>query len=383
MPWLVGTALLHALIVSQKQATFLAWSILLAVTAFALSLIGTFLVRSGVLTSVHAFAVDPKRGLFILVFLIAMISWAYGLYLFKAHKLLVTKPMYWFSRESSILINNLILFVMMLVVLIGTLYPLIVDGLGFGKLSVGAPYFNTVMLPMLLIFLLFMGLAIHLHWQQDSLSRVMKKVLVPFILSIVGAYLLLKGLFGEINWLTCMIVALAMWVLASLMLSLYCQRGRPKKANYWAMWIAHSGFAFSIIGIAVSSGYGIEKDLKMQPHESVSIAQHQVRFIKEQSIMGANYHGALVEFSLDERTAIYPEKRIYNVGNMVMTDAAVDANLVRDIYIALGEPLNSQAWAVRVYYKPLIRWIWFGGVLMFLGGVCALYHYRRHWWLNA
>ncbi len=382
MPWLVGTALLHALLVSQKQQTFLAWSILLAVTAFALSLIGTFLVRSGVLTSVHAFAVDPKRGLFILMFLVAMISWAFGLYIVKAHHLLVTKPMYWFSRESSILMNNIILFVMMLVVLLGTLYPLIIDGLGLGKLSVGAPYFNTVMAPMLAVFLIFMGLAIHVRWQQDDASKIARKLIIPFFLSTIVSYLVLRFCFVEVIAMVWAMLSLAIWVIFSLVWSFYARLQRPKKLSYWAMWIAHLGFALTVIGIAISTGYGIEKDLKMKPKETVEIAGHQVRFIQEQQIKGANYHGSMVAFKLDKNAYVYPEKRIYNIGKMVMTDASIDANLFRDIYLALGEPIGQDAWAVRVYFKPMIRWIWLGGLFMSLGGFLALYYYRRDWWYH-
>jgi cytochrome c-type biogenesis protein CcmF len=387
MPWLVGTALLHALIVSEKQETFVAWTILLAVTAFALSLIGTFLVRSGVLTSVHAFAVDPKRGLFILLFLVAMMSWAFGLYIVKAHHLFINKPMYWFSRESSILMNNILLFIMMLVVLLGTLYPLIIDGLGLGKLSVGAPYFNTVMVPMLMVFLLMMGLAIHLRWQKDNIAAVLKKLSIPFIAAILSAGFTIFCFEHTWNTKVWLILSLAFWVILSLVFSLYqryqMQGGIPKQLSYWAMWIAHLGFACTVIGITVSTGYGIEKDLKMAPSEQVQIAGHQVRFIQEKQIKGSNYHGSMVQFKIDKNAYAYPEKRIYNIGQMVMTDASVDATLWRDIYLALGEPIGQQAWAVRVYYKPMIRWIWLGGLLMAIGGFVALYSHRRDWWWSC
>lgn len=384
MPWLIGTALLHALIVSEKQETFVAWTILLAVTAFALSLIGTFLVRSGVLTSVHAFAVDPQRGLFILLFLVVMMSWAFGLYIVKAHHLFVNKPMYWFSRESGILMNNILLFIMMLVVLLGTLYPLIIDGLGLGKLSVGAPYFNTVMVPMLAIFLMFMGLAIHLRWKKDEPKALIKKISIPLLASFFAAALILGIQKNPWDIKVFLILSLAFWVILSLIHSLYhryqLQNGLPKQFNYWAMWIAHMGFAFTVIGIVISTGYGMEKDLKMAPQEEVNIAGHQVRFIQEKQIQGANYHGSVVQFKIDQSAYAYPEKRIYNIGQMVMTDASVDATLWRDIYLALGEPINQQAWAVRVYYKPMIRWIWLGGLMMALGGFIALYSHRRDWW---
>lgn len=377
MPWLVGTALLHAVLVNEKQQSLIAWTILLAVTAFGLSLIGTFLVRSGVLTSVHAFAVDPKRGLYILLFLAAMISWAFGLYILKSHQLWKNKPLFWFSRESSIFINNLILFMMMLVVLLGTLYPLMIDGLGLGKLSVGAPYFNMVMTPMVAILFIFMGLGIHIKWHADDANSVLKKLAIPMLLSFVLAFLLLpKG-----HWMSAIMLSLAIWVVLSLSLSLYkrwrLQGIMPRSLTYWAMWVAHLGAAMTLIGIVLSSDLGIEKDLKMQPGESIRIASHQVQFMKEIPLKGNNYQGSAVEFLLDDKTLIYPEKRIYAIGQVVMTDAAVDANLFRDIYLALGEPINQEAWAVRVYFKPFIRWIWLGGIFMALGGAMALYRWRN------
>lgn len=378
MPWLVGTALLHAILVNEKQQSLIAWTILLAVTAFGLSLIGTFLVRSGVLTSVHAFAVDPKRGLYILLFLAAMISWAFGLYIFKSHQLWRNKPLFWFSRESSIFINNLVLFMMMLVVLLGTLYPLMVDGLGLGKLSVGAPYFNMVMTPMVAILLIFMGLGIHIKWHADVATLVLKKLILPMLLSFVVAFLLLPS--G--HWMSGIMLGLSIWVVFSLVLSLY-QRWRlqgslPRTLSYWAMWVAHLGVAVSMMGIVLSTDLGIEKDLKMQPGESIAIASHQVQFMKEMPLKGSNYQGSAVQFLLDGKTLIYPEKRIYAIGQVVMTDAAVDANLFRDIYLALGEPIGHEAWSVRVYFKPFIRWIWLGGLLMALGGALALYRWRSH-----
>lgn len=377
MPWLVGTALLHAILVNEKQQSLIAWTILLAVTAFALSLIGTFLVRSGVLTSVHAFAVDPKRGLYILLFLTAMMGWAFGLYTFKSHALWASTPLFWFSRESSLFLNNLVLFMMMLVVLLGTLYPLIIDGLGLGKLSVGAPYFNTVMMPMLAVLLIFMGLGIHIQWQRDDARRVLKKFILPMLLSFIFAWVVLPQWHG----VSAILFSLAIWVIFTLGLSLFkrwrLQGGAPRSLGYWAMWMAHFGVALSVIGIVISSDLGIEKDLKMHPGETISIASHRVQFIKEIPLKGNNYQGSAVEFLLDKHRFIYPEKRIYSIGQVVMTDAAVDAHFSRDIYLALGEPIQGDAWAVRLYYKPLIRWIWLGGLFMALGGVLALCRWGR------
>jgi cytochrome c-type biogenesis protein CcmF len=383
MPWIVGTGLLHAVIVSEKQQTFLAWTILLAITAFALSLIGTFLVRSGVLTSVHAFAVDPKRGLYILLFLMLMMVWAFVMYVSRAHHLLTHKRLHWLSRESSILMNNILLFVMMLVVLLGTLYPLMVDGLGLGKISVGAPYFNQTLFPILLIFLCLMGLGIQLKWVKQDTQHLLKRFIVQFAIAFGFAFSLLY-LFYNVQCFVLMTLTLSFWVIVSVVYSLlqrYKQWGKlPRTAAYWAMFFAHIGFAFSIIGIIIVSYYDIERDVHMKPGEIISLQDYQIQFHQEVTMKGPNYHGSQIQFSIQKgpyHSIVLPEKRIYDIGQMVMTDADIDYNLWRDIYVALGSPIGETDWSVRLYYKPMIRWIWLGGILMTLGGGLAFLHYIR------
>jgi len=378
MPWFVGTALLHALIVSEKQQAFIAWTVLLAVSAFALSLIGTFLVRSGVLTSVHAFAVDPKRGLFILLFLMLMMGWAFAMYSTRAHRLFNHKSMFWFSKESAILMNNILLFVMMLVVLLGTLYPLIIDGLGLGKLSVGAPYFNQALLPIVLVFLMLMGWGVQIRWLHDDYHVLVRRMLLQWLVAAGCAFVMIMNY--EWNLLAFILVTFACAVIISMIDAWRRRRKHRISIGFWAMWFAHVGFAISIMGITVVSTYGQELDLNMRPNEVVHIQEYQVKFVKESSLKGPNYHGSYVEFWIEHRgqvEKVFPEKRIYNVGKMVMTDADIAANLWRDIYVSLGEPLGQDDWSVRVYYKPLVRWIWLGGLLMGLGGFLGLLHYRQ------
>lgn len=381
MPWLVGTALMHALIVSEKQQAFLAWTILLAVTAFALSLIGTFLVRSGVLTSVHAFAVDPKRGLYILLFLMFMISWAFIMYVSRANRLFNQKTMYWFSRESGLLMNNILLFVMMLVVLLGTLYPLIIDGLGLGKLSVGAPYFNQALFPMVLLLMLFMGFGVQLRWIQDDYRSALNRFITQLLISAGCACGLVYTLGFQLSMLPFILLFGAFIIVVSMIDAWRRRRRHAISLSFWAMWFAHIGFAVGMIGIAVVTTYGQELDLNMHPNEVVRVRDYEVKFIHESSLNGPNYHGSVVEFSITHHEnveTIHPEKRIYNVGQMVMTDADISANLWRDIYVSLGEPLGENDWSVRVYYKPLVRWIWLGGLLMGFGGFLGLCHYGRY-----
>ena len=379
MPWLVGTALLHSLMVSEKREQFTAWTLLLAITAFSLSLVGTFLVRSGVLTSVHAFAVDPQRGLYILIFLLVVIGGSLLLFALRAHSLQQRTNPDVISRESALLLNNVFLVVAMLTVLMGTVYPLLIDGLGLGKLSVGAPYFNTVFIPLMIPVLLLMGLGVHLKWQRDNLKKVLSKLNTVVLCSLGLPVAVLFFLGREITAPVILGLVLAFWVLLSTFKALYLrvkQQGLGTIGrSFSGMVVAHCGVAVTVIGITVSSGYGIQDDVKMSPGDQVTLAGYQITYVNEAPLHGANYHGTRARFSISSfgrSIDIYPEKRLYQVGGMAMTDSAIDVNLFRDIYIALGEPIGRDAWSVRLYYKPFIRWIWGGGFLILLGGLLAL-----------
>ncbi|GGI78728.1 heme lyase CcmF/NrfE family subunit [Legionella impletisoli] len=379
MPWLVGTALLHSLAVSEKRQQFKAWTILLAITAFSLSLIGTFLVRSGVLTSVHAFAVDPQRGLYILCFLLVVIGGSLLLFSFRAQTLQNATYPSPISRESVLLLNNVFLSVIMLTVLMGTVYPLLIDGLGLGKLSVGAPYFNAVFVPLMVPVLVLMGIGIHLRWQKDSFSRIAKTLTTPLLLSLISSCGLIWITKSSLQFPVLLGLILAAWIvfstLKSCVLKLH-ERGFSGIAqSYWGMVVAHLGVAVTVIGIVISNGYGLQEDVKMAPGEEAKLSSYTIRFIGESSLTGPNYHGARAHFQVENQgriANIYPEKRIYDIANMPMTDSAIDVTPFRDIYIALGEPLDHHAWSVRLYFKPFVRWIWGGGFFILIGGLLAM-----------
>ncbi|MDP3561015.1 MAG: heme lyase CcmF/NrfE family subunit [Legionellaceae bacterium] len=386
MPWLVGTALIHSLMVSEQRQQFVAWTLLLAISAFSLSLVGTFLVRSGVLTSVHAFAVDPLRGMYILLFLLVVIGGSLLLFALRAHTLQRDDKPNVISRESALLLNNVFLAVAMLTVLMGTIYPLLIDGLGLGKLSVGAPYFNTVFIALMLPMLLLMGFGIHLRWQRDIFKEVFKKLsgimFVSLLIPFMCLFLFTKGMAISVY----LGLVLACWVILSTSLALYrrIQRRGLRDAlsqAYCGMVVAHIGVAVTVLGIAISSGYGVQEDVKMAPGDHVILAGFDIAFVKEMALKGPNYHGSRARFAITHnhhKNVIYPEKRIYNIGKMPMTESAIDVTPFRDIYVALGEPLNDTAWSVRLYYKPLVRWIWGGGFLILAGGVLALVDRRYY-----
>lgn len=379
MPWLIGTALLHSLAVSEKRQQFMAWTLLLAITAFSLSLVGTFLVRSGVLTSVHAFAVDPQRGIYILGFLLVVVGGSLLLFALRAQSLQQHENPELCSRESALLLNNVFLAVITLTVLMGTVYPLLIDGLGLGKLSVGAPYFNSVFVPLMIPLLMLMGLGIHLNWRRDDFKKILRYLLPVIIVSIGFPLALLLMFVDHINAYTLLGLILAFWVILStlkLVQFRISQRGfKGIGQAFSGMIIAHSGVAITVIGIAVSTGYGIQDDVKMAPGDKVALAGYAISFLAESPLTGPNYHGTQARFSVkkgQKKRIIFPEKRIYNVGKMAMTDSAIDVSVFRDIYIALGEPLGDKAWSVRVYFKPFVRWIWSGGFMILLGGILAL-----------
>lgn len=386
MPWLVGTALIHALMVSEKRQQFVAWTVLLSIGAFSLSLIGTFLVRSGVLTSVHAFAVDPLRGLAILIFLLIVIGGALILFACRAQGLTQVQQPDLVSRESALLLNSVLLAVAMLSVLLGTIYPLLIDGLGLGKLSVGAPYFNTVFTALMLPLFVIMGLGVQLRWQHDSLRQWMRRSgwIVPVCLLLPT----LSYLLGPMHGMVYLGLVAASWIFISTILALWLRVRHHGMVGglsqaYLGMVLAHLGVGVTVLGITISSGFGIQEDVKWSLGETIQFAHKPLTFVRETALKGPNYHGSQVQIDVltgNRHKSIFPEKRVYDVTHMPMTDAAIDVTPWRDIYVALGEPIGDTAWSVRLYYKPLVRWIWGGGFLMLLGGALAMTdrrYYRR------
>ncbi len=387
MPWLVGTALIHSLAVTEKRGGFKSWTVLLAIAAFSLSLLGTFLVRSGVLTSVHAFATDPKRGIFILAFLVFVIGGSLLLYAWRAKQVGLGSKFDVVSRESLLLSNNVLLAVAAGSVLLGTLYPLIVDALGMGKLSVGPPYFNLVFVPLMAPAMFLMGLGPLARWKKASLPELAKRLRWAFVVSVLSA-LTLPFILGGWKWLVSLGLLLAIWIVTTVFVNLWervrvtsgqlttFQKLRMQSRSYYGMQVAHLGVAVFIVGVTIVTGYQSEQDVKMQVGDVVHAGGYEFQFNGITDVTGPNYVGARAEMIVSrngvEKERMYPEKRNYNATGNTMTETAIDAGIFRHLYLSLGEPIGSGAWSVRVYYKPFVGWIWYGAVLMAIGGGLAL-----------
>jgi len=387
MPWLVGTALIHSLAVTEKRGGFKSWTVLLAIAAFSLSLLGTFLVRSGVLTSVHAFASDPKRGIFILVFLVIVIGGSLVLYAWRAKQVGLGGKFDVVSRESLLLSNNVLLTVAAGSVLLGTLYPLIVDALDMGKLSVGPPYFNLVFVPLMAPAMFLMGIGPLARWKKASLPDLVTRLRWAFVISVVSA-LALPFVFGKWKALVSLGLMLAIWIVTTVLVNVWervrvtsgqlttLQKLRMQSRSYYGMQVAHLGVAVFILGVTMVTGYQLEQDVRMRPGDTVNAGGYEFKFNGTQSITGPNYVAARAEVIVSrngtEIERMYPEKRNYTATGSVMTETAIDSGIFRHLYISLGEPVSGGAWSVRVYYKPLVGWIWGGAVLMALGGGLAL-----------
>jgi cytochrome c-type biogenesis protein CcmF len=394
MPWLVGTALMHSLAVTEKRGAFKSWTLLLAIAAFSLSLLGTFLVRSGVLTSVHAFATDPKRGVFILSFLVTVIGASLLLFAWRAPKIGLGGKFDLLSRETLLLFNNVLLSVASASVFIGTLYPLFMDALGFGKLSVGPPYFNAVFVPLMVPMVLMMGLGPLARWKQFDLPELALRVRWAFGSALVIA-LLLPLVMGKWTVLIALGLLLAFWIITTMVLSLYerlgghnnfKQRLLGQSLSYYGMQLAHFGVALFIIGVTMVKGYETERDVRMNVGDTVQAGGYEFRFNGVTETQGPNYQAGtgsvLVSKNGKPVTEMLPEKRMYNASGMPMTEAAISTGLLRDLYVSLGEPIpdSNGAWSVRVYIKPFVDWIWAGCFFMMLGGVLAISdrRYRLH-----
>ena len=392
MPWLVGTALIHSLAATEKRGMFKSWTILLSVFAFSLSLLGTFLVRSGVLTSVHAFASDPTRGIFILVFLAVVVGGSLTLFAIQAPKIKSEGHFELVSRDALILTNNILLVATTATILLGTLYPLVIDALGMGKISVGPPYFNGVFIPLTAPLAFFVGIGVLSRWRQDSVSRLWQLVMLPLGSSLLIGFAL-AFLPDQFTWSAFIGLSLASWTMLGVGLGIYdrlrhkankWQALKDQPLGIWAMSLAHFGIAVFIVGVTLVSTYSQEKDIRLAPNESLHLAGYDFLFHGVKPTEGVNYDANQGHFTVTKNQALvaelYPQKRIYRASGMPMTEAGIDAGVTRDLFVALGEPLGSDgAWALRIYYKPFVRWIWMGGVFMALGGLLAVMdkRYRR------
>jgi len=377
MPWLVGTALIHSLAVTEKRGAFRSWTVLLAIIAFGLSLLGTFLVRSGVLTSVHAFATDPKRGIFILGLFAFMIGGALALYAWRTARIGLGGDFAAVSRESLLLSNNVILTAAAGTVFLGTLYPLLIDALGVGKISVGPQYFEAVFVPLMAPALFLMGVGPLARWKRASLPEL--AVLLRWALGVsLAVGILLPFLFGEWHALVGFGLALAAWIAVTAFLS---TKKRPRGSRaYWGMVIAHLGVAVFVVGVTLVKGYESDRDLKMRPGDTAELAGYVFRLESVSSVRGPNYTAAQARIDVTRNgkpvTTMYPERRMYPVAEQVMTEAAIHPGLTRDLYVSLGDALEEPgtkagAWLVKVQHKPFIDWIWVGCLIMAIGGVCA------------
>ena len=386
MPWLTGTALIHSLAVTEKRGAFRSWTVLLAILAFALSLLGTFLVRSGVLTSVHAFATDPTRGIFILALLVIVIGGSLLLYVWRAPKIGLGGGFEPLSRESMLLMNNVIFAAAAGSVLLGTLYPLALDASGLGKISVGPPYFETVFVPLMAPALFLMGAGPLARWKKASLPDLGSRLRWAAAAAVLAA-LALPFAMGRWGAMVALGLLLAGWVAASGFVQILEKvrnaegasgawtrlQGVPRAT--WGMLLAHFGVAVFVVGVTLVKGYESEKDVRMEPGDTVEVGGYTFRFDGVRDVTGPNYVAGRGQIPVTRNgklvTTLYPEKRIYRVQNQPMTEAAIDTGFTRDLYVSLGEAVSDKAWVVRVHHKPFVDWIWGGCLLMALGGALA------------
>ncbi|MFN4997272.1 MAG: heme lyase CcmF/NrfE family subunit [Burkholderiales bacterium] len=379
MPWLFGTALIHALMVTDKRGGFKAWSVLLAIGAFSLSLLGTFLVRSGVLTSVHAFASDPKRGVFILIFLAVVVGVSLTLFAWRAPKATLGGKMGLVSRESMLIANSVLLVVATGAVLLGTIYPLIVDALNLGKLSVGAPYFNAVFVPLMVPVVFLMvpgGIA---HWREARWAQLGHDLRLPALAAVVAG-IAIWTLTERGTWLAGMGMALATWVVVGLLMQIFIRMKKPGRIppSFWGMHLAHLGIAVITVGITMVKSYEVERDVRMGLNDTVTIENYSFELTGVSDVDGPNYKALRGDIKVTKDgkylEMLYPEKRKYFSSAMPMTEAGIDSGLFRDLYVSLGEPIEGERlqWSVRVFYKPFVSWLWYGAILMVLGGLLAV-----------
>ena len=395
MPWLFGTALIHALMVTEKRGGFKAWTVLLAIGAFSLSLLGTFLVRSGVLTSVHAFAADPRRGVFVLLFLAVVVGSSLTLFAWRAPKVSIGGQIGLISRESFLLSNSVLMVVATGAVLLGTLYPLVIDALNMGKLSVGAPYFNAVFVPLLAPLLFLMVPGVVASWKEAQVTHLVHRlrwVALSALFVALGTPAVLQMRHqSEWQWSTALGLFLSAWIIFGTLQHIVLRLRQPGRIawSYWGMHTAHLGMAVVVIGITMVKGYELERDVRMGIGETVTLRDYTFELKRVEDVEGPNYKAlrATLEVKKDQRIVaqLQPEKRRYFSSAMPMTEAAIDTGLFRDLYVSLGDPVEphpetrAPRWNLHVYDKPFISWLWGGALLMVLGGLIAALdkRYRR------
>ncbi|MBQ4831752.1 heme lyase CcmF/NrfE family subunit [Pseudoalteromonas sp. MMG010] len=389
MPWLVATALLHSLSVTEKRGVFKSWTVLLAIAAFSLSLLGTFIVRSGIIVSVHAFATDPDRGLFILAFLGIVVGGGLALYALRVAQVHSEGRYKFVSREVALWLNNIFLVVATLIVMLGTLLPMVHKEMGLGSISIGEPFFNKMFAILLVPFAILMGIGPLLRWKQNKWAFLKNKLFIGALMSVVISCAWLYSSYESVKPLTLLATTLAVWIAVATAIDLYLKASTQTKlteglkrltVSYWAMVLGHVGLSFLIIGVSLTSAYSVERDVSMKPGESVQLNEYSYRFDGVKTIRGANYsgHAGVVSVLKNDKVVseLHAEKRRYDIAMQFMTEAAIDAGFTRDLYLALGEQLSKGAWSLRIYHKPFVRWIWIGGGLISLAGFMILFDKR-------
>jgi cytochrome c-type biogenesis protein CcmF len=376
------------LAVTEKRKVFKAWTVLLAITAFSLSLLGTFLVRSGILVSVHSFASDPTRGLFILAILGLVVGGSLLLFALRAGQLKSVARYSLFSREVLLAGNNVLLSAAALVVLLGTLLPLVHKEMGLGSISIGAPFFNQMFTYLIVPFVLLLGIGPLSRWKQQSARALQKQLLIAFGLSLSAA-LLLNASFAESHYMATLGMVLSFWILITTIMEVMqrCEGdGKSEKTtaaklaaltrSHWGMVLGHVGFAVSIIGITLVSHYNQERDVRMAIGDSLELSGYEFRFSGVEALTGPNYtgHVGLVDVYQNGTLVSHleAEKRFYPVQRSAMTEAGIDSGISRDLFVALGEQLKNGEWALRIYVKPFVNWIWAGAFIMAIGGLLSI-----------
>tara|TARA_Y100000590_G_scaffold42628_1_gene45402 strand:+ start:1364 stop:3247 length:1884 start_codon:yes stop_codon:yes gene_type:complete len=373
MPWLLGTALLHSLIIVEKRKSLQTWVLLLAILAFLLSVVGTFLVRSGILTSVHTFALDPTRGVYILAFTALLGGYSLILFGTKSKKFFDNNYFTFFSREGSILINNIFMVVICSTVFLGTIYPLLVEALTNNKISVGEPYYNSTAIPIMMPAILVMGIGPLLSWKKEDKTKTLKKIF-PTVLITLFMTIFIFSIYKSYNAIGVAGIILAFWIISNNFLLLI----KKSKNHALGMIIAHLGIGLLILGVTGSSTWQEEKIAKMKINSETKIEKYNIIFEQINEIRGPNYVALRGNFLVlnDEKkiiTKLKPENRFYPIKNNFTTEASIHTNLLRDLYIVLGEGNLSDGWVVRIYYNPLVIWIWIGSLVIFLGGIISMY----------
>jgi cytochrome c-type biogenesis protein CcmF len=380
MPWLAGTALIHSLAVTEKRGAFKSWTVLLAILAFSLCLLGTFLVRSGVLVSVHAFATDPARGVFILTFLGIVIGSSLLLYAWRAPNVRGGGGFELFSRETLLLANNVLLMVALATVLMGTLAPLVLDALNMGKISVGPPYFDTVFVPIMLPLIVLVGIGPMVSWRSGDPRPLVRKFRWLVVGSIILGLAIPLIAMGRTTLMVTAAVSIAAWAILSTAQYLKDRLEKNKgqkglSAGVYGMVMAHMGIGVFVIGVALSSAFSVERDIHMKPGEDVDINGYIFHLDSVTPARGPNYNTFMGQVTVtkdgEQVAVLNPEKRTYFVQTMPMTEASIDSGLFRDLYVALADQRQGGGWDLRVYHKPFQVWIWLGPLMMALGGVLA------------